>query len=126
MTILRWNVGWLFVLASSLSASGLPLKTFVLVDEFTIHSAHDALQRTTDDLDAAFEALYDLADSLDPKNGWSRNMDITNKRNWRALDKITTSLESLIDHSDSRTMSGPNNNILTIISLINEISNSLY
>ncbi|PIA18013.1 hypothetical protein COEREDRAFT_6758 [Coemansia reversa NRRL 1564] len=119
---------FVFVLASSLPANGLPLlqKTFVLVDEITISSAHDALQRTTDDLDAAFGVLHDLADSLDPQNGWSRNMDITNKRNWHALDRITTSLESLIDHNDPRTMSGPNNNILTIISLINEISNSLY
>ncbi|KAJ2083032.1 hypothetical protein H4R24_001148 [Coemansia sp. RSA 988] len=77
-------------------------------------------------MEAAFRVLHDLADSLDPQNNWSRNLDIANRRNWRELDSITTGLESLIDHDDPRTMSGPNNHIFSIISLINEISNSLY
>ncbi|KAJ2717497.1 hypothetical protein H4S00_004265 [Coemansia sp. D1744] len=103
----------------------LVLKTQVLTDEATIQVAHDRLHHDAGDFDELFATLHDLADAFDPENMWHRSWAQSDRRNWFALDDLSSDLESLIDH-DMQMSSVQNKQLLFIVSIINEISKSLF
>ncbi|KAJ2501152.1 hypothetical protein GGH96_002184 [Coemansia sp. RSA 1972] len=103
----------------------LVLKTQVLTDEATIQAAHDELHHGAGDFDVLFATLHDLADAFNPENMWHRSWAQSDRRNWFALDDLSSDLESLIDH-DIQMNTVQNKQILFIVSIINEISKSLF
>ncbi|KAJ2665520.1 hypothetical protein IW148_001641 [Coemansia sp. RSA 1199] len=127
-----WSVCIPILFQTCVLVLGLPvvlevrvLKTQVLTDEATIQTAHDGLHHGAGDFDEMFATLHDLADAFDPENMWHRSWAQSDRRNWFALDDLSSDLESLIDH-DTKIKSALNDRLLFIVSIINEISKSLF
>ncbi|KAJ2593531.1 hypothetical protein H4R99_006068, partial [Coemansia sp. RSA 1722] len=93
-------------------------------DAGAVKAMYVALWISRGDIDTLMYSLHDLVDALDPSMTWPRSMELSDRRNWQAMDSIVTTLEMLFDQNDIQ--SEENQMIIYIISGINEVSKALY